>query len=140
VNPIGRDRVLLIGDAAGLVSPLTGGGIHTGLHFGRRAAQLIGDYLYDRGPHPMAVFAREIPRYTAKSALRRVLDMAPPNWLIDMFLATAPMRRLAQRIYFHRRRGDQESFEAWQREFEDQKYDPSPHNNLHGSPTILKSF
>jgi flavin-dependent dehydrogenase len=140
VSPIGRDRVLLIGDAAGLVSPLTGGGIHTALQFGRRAAQLVGDYLYDRGPHPMEVFAREIPRYAAKRALRRILDLAPPNPLIDMLLATAPMRGLAQRIYFHRRRGDQESFEAWQREFETQQYDPSLRHNLRGSSHMLKSF
>ena len=37
VDRIGRGRVLLIGDAAGLVSPVTGGGIHTALQFGRRA-------------------------------------------------------------------------------------------------------
>ena len=35
---LGTNRVLLIGDAAGMVSPVTGGGIHTALHFGRRAA------------------------------------------------------------------------------------------------------
>jgi flavin-dependent dehydrogenase len=126
VEPLGRGRVMLIGDAAGLVSPVTGGGIHTALHFGRRAAQLVGEYLYDRGGHPLAAFAREIPRYRLKRALRRVLDLAPPNALIDAMLMTAPLRALAQRLYFHRRSGDPASFEAWQEDFERGNMEPRP--------------
>jgi flavin-dependent dehydrogenase len=117
---------MLIGDAAGLVSPVTGGGIHTALHFGRRAAQLVGDYLYDRGGHPLSAFAREIPRYRLKRALRRVLDLAPPNVLIDAMLMTAPLRALAQRLYFHRRSGDPASFEAWQEDFARGDMEPKP--------------
>jgi flavin-dependent dehydrogenase len=113
VSPLGRGRVLLIGDAAGLVSPLTGGGIHTALSFGRRAAQLAGDYLCDRGMHPAVAFAREIPRYRLKRLLRLGLGLAPPNVLINTMLTTAPARAFAQRIYFHRRGGSPDSFEAW---------------------------
>lgn len=126
VEPLGRGRVMLIGDAAGLVSPVTGGGIHTALHFGRRAAQLVGDYLYERGGHPVAAFAREIPTYRLKRALRRVLDLAPPNALIDAMLMTAPLRMLAQRLYFHRRSGDPVSFKAWQEDFERGNMEPQP--------------
>lgn len=126
VARLGRGRVLLIGDAAGLVSPVTGGGIHTALHFGRRAAQLVSDYLCDRGPHPVAAFAGEIPRFRLKLALRRALDLAPPNFAINAFLMTAPMRRLAQRLYFHRRAGDRRSFEEWTRAFESNNFEPVP--------------
>jgi digeranylgeranylglycerophospholipid reductase len=128
VARLGRGRVLLIGDAAGLVSPVTGGGIHTALHYGRRAAQLVSDYLRDRGPHPLAAFAQEIPRYRLKLAMRAVLDRAPPNFAINALLMTAPMRRLAQRLYFHRRGGDPASFEAWTQAFENEDYEPvAPH-------------
>jgi len=113
VNVIGRKRVLLIGDAAGMVSPVTGGGIHTALRYGRRAAQLVSDYLEDRGAHPVQALNMEIPRYRTKLALRRALDLAPPNTVIEALLVTPPMRALAQRLYFHRRAGDRESFEAW---------------------------
>jgi flavin-dependent dehydrogenase len=109
---------MLIGDAAGMVSPVTGGGIHTALHFGRRAAQLVSDYLGDRGPHPLAVLRREAPRYRAKRALRRLLDTAPSNPLINAFLMTAPAKALAQRLYFHSRSESVESFDAWTKEFE----------------------
>ena len=118
LNRIGRDRVLLIGDAAGTVSPVTGGGIYTALHFGRRAAQLVCDYLCDHGQHPAAALARELPRYRAKRLMRRALDLAPPNFLINALLMTAPARDIAQRLYFHSRRSSEQSFEAWNEAFE----------------------
>ena len=124
VTPIGKGRVLLIGDAAGLVSPLTGGGIHTAVSFGRRAAQLVSDYLCDRGPHPVTAFAALVPQYRLKRALRAGLDLAPPNALIDTMLMTAPMRALAQRIYFHRRGEDGQSFEEWSQALERNDMEP----------------
>jgi len=118
VGNLGTRRVMLVGDAAGMVSPVTGGGIHTALHFGRRAAVLVANYLGDRGPAPARALAAEAPRYRAKLWLRRALDLAPPNALINAALMTAPMRRLAQRLYFHSRGESVESFEAWSRAFE----------------------
>jgi flavin-dependent dehydrogenase len=123
---LGTNRVMLIGDAAGMVSPITGGGIHTALHFGRRAAQLVSDYLADRGPHPVAALSREAPRFRGKLLLRRLLDFAPPNALINTFLMTVPMKAVAQRLYFHSRAGSAESFEAWVREFERGELNNSP--------------
>jgi flavin-dependent dehydrogenase len=113
---IGRGRVLLIGDAAGMVSPVTGGGIHTALHFGRRAAQLVSDWLGDRGAHPAAIMAQEAPRWRLKRLLRFGLDLAPPNAMINAMLMSAPARALAQRLYFHARGGG--SFEDWNAAFE----------------------
>jgi len=118
VRRLGTKRVMLVGDAAGMVSPVTGGGIHTALHFGRRAAVLVANHLGDRGPDPISALAAEAPRYRAKLWLRRALDLAPPNALINAALMTAPMRRLAQRLYFHARGESAESFEAWSRAFE----------------------
>jgi geranylgeranyl reductase family protein len=126
VSRIGKGRVMLIGDAAGIVSPVTGGGIHTALHFGRRAAQLVSDYLLDQGPRPLSIFEREIPRYRLKRALRRAFDIAPSNTLINATLMTSPMRALAQRLYFHRRGGDPASFEAWTQAFERDEITPLP--------------
>ncbi len=126
LEDLGTNRVMLVGDAAGMVSPVTGGGIHTALNFGRRAAQLVSDYLADRGPHPVAQLKREAPRYRAKRLLRRLLDVAPSNALINTFLMTAPAKAVAQRLYFHRRSGSAESFEAWTQEFERGELSNSP--------------
>ncbi len=95
--------VLLIGDAAGWVSPATGGGIQLAFRYGRRAAALIADHLQCGGPAPEIALAREIPRFRAKSALRRALDLAPPNMLINLALATTPARHFAEKLYFHSR-------------------------------------
>jgi digeranylgeranylglycerophospholipid reductase len=129
IHPLGRGRVILIGDAAGTVSPVTGGGIHTALRFGRRAAQLVSDYLSDLGPHPVAVFAREVPRFRTKLMMRTLLDLAPPNVLINAALMTRPMRVLAQRLYFHSRGGG--SFEAWTEAFERGEVESVPATPLH---------
>lgn len=39
------DNVILVGDAARQVNPITGGGIHTALHCGQIAANFLGDFL-----------------------------------------------------------------------------------------------
>jgi digeranylgeranylglycerophospholipid reductase len=107
--------VLLVGDAAGWVSPMTGGGIRLAFKYGRRAASLIADRLQNGGAAPEVALAREVPRFRAKRALRYALDLAPPNFLIDMALASAPMRRIAERLYFHRRNDDGIDREAYLR-------------------------
>ncbi|MGE3832278.1 MAG: NAD(P)/FAD-dependent oxidoreductase [Parvibaculaceae bacterium] len=103
VSPFAAPNVLLIGDAAGHVSPMTGGGIRLALRYGRRAGQLIADHLQRGGPPPDMVLAREVPSFGAKLLLRRTLDLGPPNFLYDVMLSTPLMRWFAQRVYFHRR-------------------------------------
>lgn len=103
VRPWAAPGVMLVGDAAGQVSPATGGGIRLAFRHGRRAGQAIADHLLDLGPAPEVALAREMPRFALKRAMRWALDSAPPSWIIDAALATRPMRWLAQHVYFHRR-------------------------------------
>jgi geranylgeranyl reductase family protein len=95
--------VLLIGDAAGWVSPMTGGGIRLAFRYGRLAAAAIADHLVAGGPAPARVLGGEVAQLRAKLLLRRALDIAPPNALIEAALGTTPARRLAEWVYFHRR-------------------------------------
>src|SRR5882724_11618014 len=103
VTPFGAERVLLVGDAAGIVSPLTAGGIHTALESGWRAGHAVADHLLDGAPAPHRVLADAYPRFFWKRRLRQLFDRGPPNWLIDAGLATPPLRALAQSVYFHHR-------------------------------------
>ena len=103
VAPFGAERVLLVGDAAGIVSPLTAGGIHTALGSGWRAGHAVADHLLDGAPAPHRALAAAYPRFFWKRRLRQLFDLGPPNWLIEAGLATPPLRALAQSIYFHRR-------------------------------------
>jgi flavin-dependent dehydrogenase len=105
----GVNGVLLVGDAAGIVSPLTAGGIHTALDSGWRAAHAIADYLHADGPDPARALAGSYPRFVWKRGLRRLADLPLPNWLFDALLGTGAARRIASAIYFHRRAGDPEA-------------------------------
>jgi len=103
VAPFTAGPVLLVGDAAGIVSPLTAGGIHTALDSGWRAAHAIADYLLDSGAHPGAALDRHYPRFRLKRMLRRVLELNPPNSIYNSLLSSAPFTAAARMIYFHRR-------------------------------------
>ena len=96
-------RVMLIGDAAGHCSPMTGGGIALALRLGRRTAQAAVDWLGADGEHPATVVAREAPRFGTKLMMRRALNLAPPNWVWNALFGTAAFRRLAHAVYFHHR-------------------------------------
>lgn len=103
VHPLSSRRVLLTGDAAGLVSPLTAGGIRLAFQYGRRAGATIANYVQDGAPDPGVLMAREYPRFGLKSWMRRAWSAAPPNALINATLFTPPMRALARWIYFQKR-------------------------------------
>jgi len=102
VTPIAGDRVLLIGDAAGLVSPLTAGGIHTALESGRAAAIAIATALaHDSGSALSATI--DVPQFRTKRLLRKAFDVFQSDLLFDALLATGALSAAARVIYFHRR-------------------------------------
>jgi geranylgeranyl reductase family protein len=64
LGPVARsyaDRVVAVGDAAGLVKPTTGGGIYYGLLSGQFAAEVIGESL-----RKDALSARQLGRYETR--------------------------------------------------------------------------
>lgn len=111
VSPIANQHVLLTGDAAGLVSPLTAGGIHTALHYGRLAGRAAAAWLDGKGPPPGPVIEREYPRFRWKRTMRGAADRMMPDPLVDAVIGLPPMRRLARLVFFHTR--GLASAEAW---------------------------
>lgn len=103
VGPFAERRALLIGDAAGLVSPLTAGGIHLAFESGGRAAELIAGQLECSRPRPLRRAELEYPRFFWKLKLRRLLDLRPPNAWLDRLLRHPLLLRLARQVYFHRK-------------------------------------
>jgi flavin-dependent dehydrogenase len=103
VQPYSGQQVLLIGDAAGIVSPLTAGGIHTALESGWRAAHAIADHLIDGGRDPALAVADSYPKFFWKKQFRRLINLPIPAALFDLALATPPLRAFAQSVYFHHR-------------------------------------
>jgi flavin-dependent dehydrogenase len=103
VSPIAAGNVLLIGDAAGLVSPLSAGGIHTALESGWAAAHAIADHVIEGGEAPAEALARTAPRFAAKRAMRALFDHGVPDAAFDALLSTRPFTALARSVYFHHR-------------------------------------
>ncbi len=96
--------VLLVGDAAGLVSPVTAGGIHTAVRHGEAAGIAIADFLGGRGEEPARWFSQTYPRFRLKRLLRWGYDHYQADWIFNLMLNSWAMRRAAEFVYFHRRR------------------------------------
>ena len=103
VSPLATKRVLLLGDSAGIVSPLTAGGIYTSLHYGEVLARAIAENILEGGPEPAGVIHREYPRFYSKSLLRLALDYTPPNWVLDATMGNPLFCAVAQTVFFHHR-------------------------------------
>lgn len=99
-----RDGVLLLGDAAGCVSPLTGGGIHPAVALGERAGAAIADHVAAQGPEPGRALQPHLPAYGTRSALRIAVEHLPAReLLLRLLFASLPFRALAQLVFFHQR-------------------------------------
>ena len=100
---VARERALLVGDAAGMVSPVTAGGIHTALQHGGRAGEAIARFIRGEVDDPAGWFVRGYPRFRVKRALRWAFDHFQSDWMFNRLLGTPLMRRVAERVYFHRK-------------------------------------
>ncbi len=100
VAPLARPGVILTGDAAGIVSPVTAGGIHSAWQHGWTVGEAVARHLRDGGPPPERIAERAAPRYRIKRALRWAFDHAQMDWPFDLMLGSAPMRWAAERVYF----------------------------------------
>jgi len=103
VRPEAARRALLVGDAAGMVSPLTAGGIHTALKHGTAAGRAIAEHLWERKPDPATWFTGTYPRFKVKRLLRFAFDHLQSDILFDLLLYTWPVRAAASIVYFHRK-------------------------------------
>ena len=84
-STIARGPVALVGDAAGLVDPLSGEGIHTAFLSGRLAAEAVLGFLAgeaeDLSPYQRVVDSRIQPELTAARKLQELFHFAPPPYV-----------------------------------------------------------
>jgi len=103
VSPVAAPDALLVGDAAGMVSPVTAGGIHTALKHGAAGGRAIADYLQGRGDDPAQTFVGTYPTFRLKRCLRFLFDHFQSDLAFNLLLGTRPMRAAASVVYFHRK-------------------------------------
>jgi digeranylgeranylglycerophospholipid reductase len=104
VQPWQRDGVLLAGDAAGMVSPLSAGGIHAGLRHGATIGRMLAHRLRDDAM-PMSPATPAVPAFAFKRMLRWAFDHAQFDAPVNLLLTARPMRRMVEQLCFHRRGG-----------------------------------
>ncbi|WP_454763915.1 NAD(P)/FAD-dependent oxidoreductase [Cupriavidus campinensis] len=103
VARIARPGVMLTGDAAGVVSPVTAGGIYSAWRHGEAIGQAMAGHLLHGGVAPERVALESAPRFLTKRALRWLFDRLQFDWPFEVLLHTPPLRLAAERVYFHRR-------------------------------------
>lgn len=101
VKPVAASRVMLVGDAAGMVSPVTAGGIHNALKHGLAAGHAIADYFDGKDGDPSGWFVSSYPKFRAKRALRFLFDHFQSDAFFNLLLGTKLMRTAASIVYFH---------------------------------------
>jgi len=101
VAPVAGRRVLLTGDAAGMVSPVTAGGIHNALKHGLAAGHAISDYLSGKREDPSTWFVSSYPRFRVKRLLRFLFDTFQSDFVFNLLLNTRAVRAAASVVYFH---------------------------------------
>jgi flavin-dependent dehydrogenase len=104
---IANPRGLLVGDAAGAVSPLTAGGLDPCIRLSALAARVAAGYLASGDEADLAAYAgtRFRRRFATRLALRRVLSAVRSPTLVELgcaALSTPPLRALAARVFFGR--------------------------------------
>lgn len=95
-------RALLVGDAAGMVSPVTAGGIHTALKHGAQVGHAVADFLNGKCDDPVTWLTQAYPQFIAKRLLRYAFDHLQSDLLFNLLLGTRFMRTAAEMVYFHR--------------------------------------
>jgi flavin-dependent dehydrogenase len=103
VHPVSTERALLVGDAAGMVSPVTAGGIHTALKHGLAAGHAVAEFLEGKCQDPHQWFPATYPKYRTKRLLRFVFDHFQSDLFFNAMLASPLVRMAASQVYFHRR-------------------------------------
>ncbi len=103
VQALARDRAILTGDAAGIVSPVTAGGIHAAWDHGWAVGRAIAATLRDGAPPAEQAAIAAAPRFRAKRALRWAYDRLQFDWPFDLLLHSPPLRWAAEQVYFHAR-------------------------------------
>lgn len=103
---IGNERGLLVGDAAGAVSPLTAGGLDPCLRLTQLAVRLVSAHLAGASAAVLRAYSgRPFQRhFVVRRLLRRTLAMVRHQALADALVLalSGPLRPLARRVFFGR--------------------------------------
>lgn len=104
---IANTNGLLIGDAAGAVSPLTAGGLDPCMRLSAFAAQVVSEYLSSGDPQALQMYSGELfrARFASRLWARRIASTLRQRQLLELgcaLLRLAGLNRLARHVFFGR--------------------------------------
>ncbi len=100
-------RGLLVGDAAGAVSPLTAGGLDPCVRLSDFAARVTADYLESGEPGMLGDYSGERfrRRFASRLLLRGMLARMRSSWMLELAtgaLRVPPLKVVAEKVFFGR--------------------------------------
>ena len=90
VRPVATERALLVGDAAGMVSPVTAGGIHTALKHGLAAGHAVAEFLEGKCEDPQPVVRRNLSQVPHQAAAAFSVRSLPKRLALQRDARLAP--------------------------------------------------
>ena len=104
---IANTNGLLIGDAAGAVSPLTAGGLDPCMRLSAFAAQVVSEYLSSGNPQALSIYSGELfrARFASRLWARRVASTFDQRHLVELGCAVLRLpilNRIARHVFFGR--------------------------------------
>jgi flavin-dependent dehydrogenase len=104
---IAGERGLLIGDAAGAVSPLTAGGLDPCLRLSKFAAEVIGERLETGDRQVLLKYSGELfrARFVSRIWMRRILKSVSNQFLLEIgcaLLRLPVLKKFAAHVFFGR--------------------------------------
>ena len=104
---IANTNGLLIGDAAGAVSPLTAGGLDPCMRLSAFAAEVVSEYLSSGNPQALSVYSGELfrSRFASRLWARRIASIFTQRQLLELgcgVLRLPLLNRLARHVFFGR--------------------------------------
>jgi flavin-dependent dehydrogenase len=104
---IANARGLLVGDAAGAVSPLTAGGLDPALRLSTLAARVVSEHLKTNDAAALAVYsgAQFRARFTSRLWMRRIVRSMRSPLMVEAACAALrvpPFERVARHVFFGR--------------------------------------
>ncbi len=107
LRSIANENGLLIGDAAGAVSPLTAGGLDPCLRLSAMAASVITERLQTDNPKILLNYSGELfrARFVSRLWMRRIIAMVSNQKLLELgfgFLRGKIGRKFASHVFFGR--------------------------------------
>jgi len=104
---IANTNGLLVGDAAGAVSPLTAGGLDPCMRLSSLAAQVVGEYLSSGNREALSVYSGELfrARFASRLWARRIASTLGQRQLLELGCAALRLplvNRIARHVFFGR--------------------------------------